>query len=180
MKTKSQYTGVTEWRRNKALPWRAQITAGSKSYYLGAFGDETEAAEAYDNAAYYLNNAGCGRQRKLNFPEAYAHQSVPPPTERTLRMLADFGAEVKLGPTAKRLNASTLEGLRKMVDSLHIKFTTSREALKAAVGVHEGILTEIEDCRVTLALVDICPLCSRACNKTGDNYSDCCGAQMER
>jgi len=36
------------------LRWRAEVTCFGKAYHLGVFKDATEAAEAVDNAKYYL------------------------------------------------------------------------------------------------------------------------------
>ena len=54
-KTLSKYKGVTMFSTtNRAKPWVASIIKNSKSYYLGTFKTEEEAAIAYNNKAIEL------------------------------------------------------------------------------------------------------------------------------
>lgn len=66
----SKYKGVT--RGNRGKPWRAQIRAFKKHYYLGSFATELEAARAYDAAAIQH----FGEFARPNFPtESHEHAS---------------------------------------------------------------------------------------------------------
>ncbi|MEN6576694.1 MAG: HNH endonuclease [Phycisphaerales bacterium] len=56
-----RFVGVY-WSKNR---WMAQIRYRGKTYYLGRFVDEVEAAKARDRKAYEL----CGELAYLNFPE---------------------------------------------------------------------------------------------------------------
>lgn len=58
----SRYKGVN-WRK-RGRKWRSEIRLNYKSYYLGLFVDEIEAACAYDAKAKEL----FGEYAKLNFP----------------------------------------------------------------------------------------------------------------
>ena len=58
---RSRYKGVTEHKTGK---WQAHITASRKTYHLGSFDDEAEAALAYDRKAKEL----FGEFAYLNFP----------------------------------------------------------------------------------------------------------------
>jgi hypothetical protein len=58
----SKYRGVNWLKKNKK--WRARFKYAGKSYYLGCFEDEAEAARAYDRAA----RAQHGEKAQLNFP----------------------------------------------------------------------------------------------------------------
>ena len=57
----SRYKGVTYYE--KQGKWQARICAGGKRHYLGWFGDEEEAARAYDAAARRLH----GEFASVNF-----------------------------------------------------------------------------------------------------------------
>ena len=61
--THSKYKGI--YRRKKIGKWQAQITFEKKRICLGHFGDEIEAAEAYDRAAMKYH----GDFASLNFPD---------------------------------------------------------------------------------------------------------------
>jgi hypothetical protein len=56
-----RFVGVY-WFKNG---WMAQINYRGKTYYLGRFKDQIEAAKARDRKAYEL----CGEMAYLNFPE---------------------------------------------------------------------------------------------------------------
>ena len=59
----SRFKGVT-WH-NRLGKWIARVSAGGHRRHLGVFGDEIEAAKAYDDAARVLH----GEFARLNFPE---------------------------------------------------------------------------------------------------------------
>lgn len=59
----SKFKGVHWHKRQKK--WAAQITYDNKTYHIGYFIDETEAAKAYDTAAEKYH----GRFASLNFPK---------------------------------------------------------------------------------------------------------------
>jgi hypothetical protein len=59
----SDYKGVTWIKKEKK--WKGTITKNGKQYFLGKFGDETDAARAYDAAAREL----FGAYASLNFPD---------------------------------------------------------------------------------------------------------------
>ncbi len=64
-KSTSRYKGVSF---DKGLGrWRARITCGGITHHIGYFGDETDAAKAYDKAAI----AFFGDYAKLNFPNEW-------------------------------------------------------------------------------------------------------------
>lgn len=80
--TGRRFKGTTFSTRRSRFPWGAQIRVDSRVFSLGFFETEEQAAEAFDNAAYWLHIAG--RQLvALNFPETYRRESTPPPEERT-------------------------------------------------------------------------------------------------
>jgi hypothetical protein len=60
--TTSQYTGVYWSARERK--WKAQLTVASKTYCLGTYDDEIDAADAYDRAALRLRSV----EGRLNFP----------------------------------------------------------------------------------------------------------------
>jgi hypothetical protein len=65
----SKYRGVC-WDRPKRR-WHAQIYFGGKAYHVGYFGNELEAAKAYDQAAKVRH----GMDAALNFPLAATSES---------------------------------------------------------------------------------------------------------
>ncbi|KAI9107418.1 hypothetical protein K1719_021455 [Acacia pycnantha] len=63
----SQYNGVTRGRwRTSGYAWEAKLSTGAKQLYLGKFGTEEEAAEAYDIAAIRLKDL-IPFEKELNF-----------------------------------------------------------------------------------------------------------------
>jgi hypothetical protein len=70
-------------------PWKAQLRALGKYFYLGSYETEEEAAKAFDNAAYWMGTRGYN-YRRLNFPADYETETSPPPTPETLRAQSDF------------------------------------------------------------------------------------------
>jgi len=53
-KTYSSYKGVSKYKDRKSKPWHAQIKKDGKSYYLGTFATDTEAAIVYNKKAKEL------------------------------------------------------------------------------------------------------------------------------
>lgn len=104
---RSKYIGVTRNSlKNIGKPWRTQLSiATGKAFYLGQFETE-EAARAYDNAVFYLNElTGAGR-RNMNFPNDYDSPdiSAPDPRPRTLLALEAYKA-LNTGVDAASLRA---------------------------------------------------------------------------
>lgn len=60
----SQFKGVS-FKKNRAKPWRATITANGNAHYLGSFQSESEAAQAYDRAVVHYH----GDFAQPNFPD---------------------------------------------------------------------------------------------------------------
>jgi hypothetical protein len=84
----STYRGVTRSVRCESRQWRAQCAAAGKTYHLGNFETEEEAARCYDNLLHYLKDFGYCHPGLLNFPGEY--ESNPPPmTDTTRRVILD-------------------------------------------------------------------------------------------
>lgn len=62
-KNQSQYKGVSLRKTGK---WKAQVTFNYKTYHLGTYSSEIDAAKAYDEAAFGF----WGEHARLNFPRA--------------------------------------------------------------------------------------------------------------
>jgi hypothetical protein len=84
----STYRGVTRAVRCESRPWRAQCAVAGKTYHLGNFETEEEAARAYDNLLYYAAKDGFSDRAGLNFPQDYA-SDPPPKTNTTRRIILD-------------------------------------------------------------------------------------------
>jgi len=98
-KKTSQYRGVTKSSRLNTNPWLAQVVAAGVNHYLGNYPTEGEAAQAYDNAAYWLNLEGF-RTGGLNFPDDYAKpEYTPSPTVATRKALAKYRMRLAARPT---------------------------------------------------------------------------------
>lgn len=106
-----RYIGVSPVKRGPrsalgAHGWQGRIRVGGKKIrYLGLFPTPEEAAQAYDNAAYYLHVAGRDKL-KLNFPDTYlGRRDSPPMTEETVKAVEEFKAA-----RASRLKVRQLRG----------------------------------------------------------------------
>jgi len=102
--------GVTRLPRCKTNPFKAQIALAGVTYHLGVFPDTTEAAKAYDNAAYWCSLEGA-RTTGLNFPDDYAKDYTPPPTDLTRAIQAKHRALIenrKPMPDTERVAAHQL------------------------------------------------------------------------
>jgi len=64
--SKSEYKGVSHYKRNPSSPWVARIVTDGKRSYLGHFKTEFDAAIAYDAAARVQH----GQFALLNFPDS--------------------------------------------------------------------------------------------------------------
>lgn len=84
----STYRGVTRSVRCESRQWRAQCAAAGKTYHLGNFETEEDAARAYDNLIWHLRDFGFCHPGLLNFPGEYK-ESSPPMTETTRRIILD-------------------------------------------------------------------------------------------
>ena len=111
----SQYRGVTRATRNPNKPWKAQICAGGKTFFIGNFADENEAAEAFDNVAFYLNCDGKLKAFKLNFPEDYRADSSPPPGDAAMRLLTKIPAALGASGRSSGAQSPDHETLRHRV-----------------------------------------------------------------
>jgi hypothetical protein len=86
---------------------------GDKVVYLGCIASAEEAARAYDNAAFYAAQTERCRQRQLNFPEEYAQEPFPEPTERTRQVVADLESRV---PNQRKSFAQSFAQIRHFPD----------------------------------------------------------------
>src|SRR5258708_34903968 len=89
----STYPGVTRGNiRDEKQWWKGQICVGSKTFYLGEFETQQEAARAYDNCVHALRKAGRTRTVKLNFPDEWdtGDKSNPSYTEVTDKVVSAF------------------------------------------------------------------------------------------
>jgi hypothetical protein len=106
-------------------PWRAQLRAFGKLFYLGAYETEEEAARAYDNAAFYLGVRHGYKYRRLNFPGDWDSDSYIPPTAETDKAL--WGCRMhKLARGHLPKEVSAEESLKKLVP-IFLKFKAALE-----------------------------------------------------
>lgn len=100
-------------RDGQTKHWKAYLFALGKNQYLGSFVNIIEAAEAHDNAAFYLNLCYLGddaayhsrSQHKLNWPEDYASKDPgahPPMNEKTRKLVEDYRFAAPFRQTKKR------------------------------------------------------------------------------
>ena len=137
-----KYKGVTQ-NASKSNPWKAQINLGAKLEYLGSFPASEEAARAYDNAAFYAGRTGRCKRLKLNFPEDYASEPYPEPTEQTLEIIGDVEARMPLKPGcgAQIGYFPDREFVRGKVQQLK----AARGAERASKAVGDAILSELHE-----------------------------------
>lgn len=64
------------------------MRGGRKTYHLGNFETEEEAARGYDNVLHYAGEYGFTQRTALNFPQDYAEQPLPM-TDTTRRIILD-------------------------------------------------------------------------------------------
>lgn len=79
----SRFKGVKWHSVNKN--WLAVIVCDGKSYHLGCFDDEAEAAKQYDRAAIELH----GEYARLNFPEVI-NETIKRPFKVSPKMTSDY------------------------------------------------------------------------------------------
>lgn len=83
------YRGVYAYPRNPGFPWKAQIKASRRGWYLGRYATQEEAARAYDRAALHF----FGSFARLNFPnELEATRARPLP--RSIARALDAGEQL--------------------------------------------------------------------------------------
>lgn len=142
MSSNRKFKGVTPQAGSEKNKWRGQIVLGGKVEYLHSWPTAEEAAKAYDNASFYAAKTGRCRRVKLNFPEAYAHEPYPPPTERTLKLVADLETRVpnRLKTCAQIRHFPDRELLRDMVQRL----AAARRAELGARSVVDGLLAQLQ------------------------------------
>ncbi len=128
--TETKLRGVSHVPRCVSNPWKAQATLGGITYHLGVFASRKEAAEAYDNLAYWAGLDGF-KTGGLNYPSNYQGESSPPPTEVTQRVQRKHRAIVadkralncdEKGAALRLLSA--VDGLRELADALRAKLLT--------------------------------------------------------
>jgi hypothetical protein len=78
-------------RKNGSTRWRVKFVRCGKSYHVGEFEKEIDAALVYDNVMYYVAEHFRDKKPILNFPKTYASAETLPPqwaaTKRVLRRL---------------------------------------------------------------------------------------------
>jgi len=105
----SKYVGVTQGNKNL---WRSQISSHGKTFYLGEFENEEEAAKAYDNCLHALLKHGERRRVLLNFPGDWrddgevSNPAYTDATDRVVQSLLGSGSverapSYSLSPTTK-------------------------------------------------------------------------------
>ncbi len=93
--TSSKYKGVHRYVRTGM--WQAKIKVDGRCHHLGYFRDETEAAHAYDRAAYAVSLTARGNFPISDYPEFKAAVDEARSARR---------AKVARCPTARRIEAA--------------------------------------------------------------------------
>jgi hypothetical protein len=134
-----KYLGVTRNVGRENLPWKAQICFGGKTCCIGNFAGEREAAEAYDNAAFYLNSQSVRkREFALNCPDAYSREPYPPPTLRTLQILE------KAQVTTEKSGAEEIpKGRAELLQSLKRAYEAAENLMHLQKAFGQSVLSEL-------------------------------------
>jgi hypothetical protein len=142
MSNNQKLKGVTPQAGSKRNQWRAQIVIGREVEYLGCFSSSEEAAKAYDNAAFYAGQTGRCRRTELNFPEDYAQEPYPPPTERTLALIENLEARL---PNQRKTSAQLRHFPdRELVRGMVQQLAVARRAELAAKKTVDGLIAELQ------------------------------------
>lgn len=164
--------------RYESKPWKAQLNARGHNYYLGSYATDEEAADAYDNAAYWLGLEGY-RYKGLNFPDRYKVETCPAPTETTIRVLTHYRARVHV-PDNLRLKGllRAYIAAKERSDKAWAEYLAAlsgREPVPSSPVTHDPSPVTHDQSSTTLAQVEG----SGVCKHCGGQEPGCCELNFE-
>lgn len=148
MTQKLAYRGVTFQRALKTNPWKATILRCGINLYLGSYATAEQAARAYDNGSFHLQNFARHKQPSFNFPVDYHDSEAPgrpmiPHVVKAIELLRKrFPDEEKRQAGLESMNAA--DRLEKAADEITAKIIHFAEDLRTEIRVAAGKLRMFE------------------------------------